>query len=112
MDKLITFEVAKLITFKWLYVFPYLGLFGAISEKINRTLIEKQMGTSGDKQIISQIFNVISSSPTCFLAVVVFFCEFLGCFFCECWGCLFVFFNVPCSFLMFFNVLLFFYLLC
>ena len=25
VDKLITFEVAKLITFKWLSVFPYLG---------------------------------------------------------------------------------------
>ena len=51
LDKLVAFEVAKLITFKWLYVFPYLGLFGPFFEKQNRASIERQVGTSVDTLI-------------------------------------------------------------
>ena len=78
VDKLIALEVAKLITFKWLYVFPYLGLFGPFFCK-TRTLIEKQTGTSGDKLITFWNFQCYFSVffvGCCFLISHLFFFGF------------------------------------
>ena len=85
-------EVAKLITFKWLYVFPYLGLFGPL--KKDRTLIERQARTSVDKLIAFMNLSVIFSNTTCFLIDVLlflfFFC-FVVCFFLVCYLLFFLF---------------------
>ena len=95
VDKLMTLEVAKLMTFKWLYVFSYLGLFGPFFWK-TRTLIEKQTGTSGDKLItfwnVLCRFSVFWEGLLFFYFPVVFFLLFL------------------CSLLMFLSLLLRIYL--
>ena len=79
--KLITFEAAKLITFKWLYGFPYLGLFVPFFEKKNLSLNWKANGHIG-----GQTNNFLKFSMLFFWHNMFFGCCFLiflfFCFFC------------------------------
>ena len=85
-DKLITLEVAKLITFKWLYVFPHLGLLGPYFEK-------PEPNSNANGHVGGQTNNFVRT-------FMLFF-----------WFFVVVFLFCPCSLLMFFSLLLILHLM-
>ena len=64
VDKLITFQVAKLIIFIWLYVFQYFRLIFILENQ--QKFIESQVGTPVAKQITFSNLGVIFHNIRCF----------------------------------------------